>query len=167
MNKFFFLRFFLLINLFLFQSIHLFAQDEFDSIDQLYDFIEKGEYILDIDRVSAPRFPNTIMFNPSGEVEVNDSIVTGRVPFFGRLYSVPVGSPNNGIEIKDKMFGLKISKKKKYVLSTFSVRSNSEIFRFSINFYTNGRFMLILSSTHRENNTYEGYYKELNIKTED
>lgn len=132
------------------------TRNEFQSIKKL---VESNQFEIHIDRVYPQNGFDVSQFNPQGEIIISDSIAEGRLPFFGRAYSLPYDG-KGGIEFKAPMksHSIKITdkKKKKLVTYRFSVPGQNDLFQFSIDVTTNGYCSISLVSQNRSHINYSG-----------
>lgn len=146
----------------LFAIAPLFGQSKEVGLDSLYQRLQNENYRIDINRVMSATIPNTERFNPSGFVEVKDSVGKGELPFFGKAYQIGYGD-RSGISFDGPIEKMKIEKKKKRVEVRFDVKSGAENYRLFIQFYPGGNASIRLTSNQREGSSYEGSYKFLTM----
>lgn len=95
-----------------------------------------------------------------GQIFFLDTIATGRLPFFGRAYSVPYGE-GGGVEfekakIYDESFKVIKKRKKNYIEYKFNVRNRNDVFNFYIEVYANGKCSVNVTSNNRASISYGG-----------
>lgn len=95
-----------------------------------------------------------------GQIFFLDTIATGRLPFFGRAYSVPYGE-GGGIElekakIENESFKVIKKRKKQYIEYKFNARNRNDIFNFYIEVYANGKCTVNVTSNNRASIAYGG-----------
>lgn len=89
-----------------------------------------------------------------------DTIATGKLPFFGRAYSVPYGE-GGGIEFEEaKLLNESIKviqkRKKQFIMYSFQVRNRNDIFSFYVEIYSNGHCSVKVNSNKRASISYSG-----------
>lgn len=95
-----------------------------------------------------------------GEIFLMDTIATGKLPFFGRAYSVPYGE-GGGIEFEEAKLlneSLKViqKRKKQFIMYSFQVRNRNDIFSFYVEIYSNGHCSVKVNSNKRASISYSG-----------
>ncbi len=95
-----------------------------------------------------------------GQIFFLDTVATGRLPFFGRAYSVPYGE-GGGVEfekakINNESFKVINKRKKHYVEYKFNVRNSNDVFNFYIEVYSNGKCTVNVTSNNRASISYGG-----------
>lgn len=98
--------------------------------------------------------------NNEGQIFFMDTVATGRLPFFGRAYSVPYGE-GGGVEfqkakINDQSFKIVNKRKKQYVEYKFSVRNRNDVFTIHMEIYSNGNCTVNVTSNNRASISYAG-----------
>ena len=98
--------------------------------------------------------------NNRGEVMMMDTIATGRLPFFGRAYSIPYGE-GGGIEfekakIQRESLSIVNRKKKQYVEYKFSIPGRNDRFDFYMEIYPGGNCTVKVNSNNRASIAYGG-----------
>lgn len=154
---------FWVVLMFVMNCFVLVAQDEKAQMDSLFERLRANEWRIDVDRVSSASAPNTERFNPRGFMEMNDSIVKGDLPFFGKAYNVPYGD-KDGVMFDGKAEGVKLEQKKKSVNMRFEVNGKGDRYRFYITFFAGGQVQIQMNSNQREAATYSGSYSFFNDK---
>lgn len=141
------------------------AQTKAPTVNEVLQIVENNKYRIEIDRVYSASVPNTLRFNPSGFIEVNDSLTKVNLPFFGKVYSAPYGDNNGGIKFESVMLDKKIDTNKNRVLLRFKANSKNENFDFLIEFFPGNRAAIRVNSTKRESISYDGTYEALPVKS--
>ena len=95
-----------------------------------------------------------------GQIFFLDTVATGRLPFFGRAYSVEYGK-GGGIEFekaKIEKESLKVinKRKKHYIEYKFNVRNHNDVFNFHVEVYGNGKCSVNVTSNNRASISYAG-----------
>ena len=95
-----------------------------------------------------------------GEIFFLDTVATGKLPFFGRAYSVPYGE-GGGIEfdkaqINQESLNVVKKRKKQYVEYRFTVRNRNDVFTIYVEAYSNGRCNVKVNSNNRASISYDG-----------
>ncbi len=121
--------------------------------------IESNRFKVVIDRVYPQNGMDMTRFNPRGEIVVDDTLVKGNLPFFGRAYSLPYGE-GGGIEFEgpmiEKTVKIKQRKKNKMILYHFSVRGQNDVYQISIDIAAGGNCSVDVSSNNRTHIAYTG-----------
>ncbi|MEG2181250.1 MAG: DUF4251 domain-containing protein [Bacteroidales bacterium] len=141
----------------------VFGKEKGDLLDSLYNQAKSEAYRIEVTRVMSASVPNTDRFNPSGFMEVNDSLVQARLPFFGKAYSSRYGE-DAGINIEGTAENMKIERKKKQVDIRFDIRDKNERYQVFIQLFPGGNASVRLNSNQREAISYYGTYKFFNAK---
>ena len=95
-----------------------------------------------------------------GEIVMLDSVAVGRLPFFGRGYTLPYGG-DGGIEFnRDKITGRSVKvvnkRKKQYLEYKFSVPVRNDTFNIYMEIYANGTCTMNVTSNNRASISYSG-----------
>ncbi|MDR0766340.1 MAG: DUF4251 domain-containing protein [Odoribacteraceae bacterium] len=100
-----------------------------------------------------------------GELLFQDSVVTGRLPFFGRGYTLPYGE-GGGFEFSRSRLDkttVKIVKKRRQQLARLScsTRAGNDVISLTLDVYENGRCTLHVNSNNRASISYGGFVEAL------
>lgn len=121
--------------------------------------IESKKFKIEINRVFPTNGQDVSRFSPRGEIIVKDTIAQGRLPFFGRAYSLPYGE-DGGIEfdnrIKDEKIKFVEKKKKKSIIYTFTVASRNDQYQFTIEAAGSDACTVSMNSNNRTHISYSG-----------
>lgn len=132
------------------------SHEDFMRMEQL---IKSNKFQIDITRVISNRGFDTNRFTISGTINVNDTIYTGHLPFFGRAYRLNPGS-DAGITFDGK--ATKFShetietRRKATIIYRFSIPSRDDLLHFYIEVQGNGSCSITLTSNNRETISYLG-----------
>jgi hypothetical protein len=92
------------------------------------------------------------------DVVVNKDVVVSQLPYFGRAYSAPIGSTDNGIQFTSKDFEYMVTPKKKGgwdIVIKFKDTQDAKQMQFSI--FDNGSASLQVLSNNRQPISFNGY----------
>lgn len=121
--------------------------------------IESGQFHIEIDRVYPQSGHDVSRFNPSGYITITDTLAKGRLPFFGRAYSLPYGE-GGGIEfdgpVRDRKMQIKQKRKTHFILYAFTVSGKNDIYEISLNIGPEGECTVNLISNNRTQISYSG-----------
>lgn len=133
------------------------------QFNRVKTLMESNRFQVKIDRVHPASGGDLTQFNPDGTITLNDSVATGKLPFFGRAYSLPYGS-SGGIEfddfVKERTIKVVEKKRKKILLYQFTVAGESDIYRISIETASNAACSVNVNSNNRTHISYSGTVEE-------
>ncbi|MEG1586513.1 MAG: DUF4251 domain-containing protein [Bacteroidales bacterium] len=138
-------------------------KDKAAELDSIFQRVKTEDVRIEIDRVISASVPNTTRFNPRGFLEIADSTAKGKLPFFGKAYSVPYGDAN-GVEFDGKMSRKLVEKKKKAIELRFDIQAKNENYQFFVQLFPGGNTSVRLNSNQRESISYDGDYTFFNSR---
>lgn len=132
---------------------------EAKAFQETQELIAGKSFQVEINRVYPQDGFDVSRFNPSGKITVQDSTAQGRLPFFGRAYSLPHGE-GGGIEFDNTMQKVTIKtiekRKKKTVIFSFSIRGENDTFQISIEASAGENCSINVTSNNRAQISYSG-----------
>lgn len=141
-----------------------------DSLQQqqfknMLSLVESNRFQIQIDRVYPMKGFDVTKFNPEGTICLNDSIAKGKLPFFGRAYSLSYSPGEGGIKFDNFVTERRIKaiekKKNSLIRYQFNVSGENDIYRFSMDIFPNGTCTISVNSNNRENISYSGKIEKL------
>lgn len=121
--------------------------------------VESNQFKITIDRVFPQSGMNVDRFNPRGEMTINDSIAQGKLPYFGRAYSLPYGE-SGGIEfdgpMTEKSVKIVEKKNKKMITYRFAIRGKNDTYQLTIDIFPGGNCSINVNSNNRNHISYSG-----------
>lgn len=138
-----------------------------EQFQHTLELIESRQFQIKIDRVYPQNGMDVTPFNPKGEITICNDMAEGKLPFFGRAYSLPYNG-NGNIEFKAPMQNQSLKttgkKKKKQITYRFSVPGQNDFFQFSIDIAPNRNCSVSLTSHNRAHISYSGTISPLSEK---
>lgn len=142
------------------------AEQQFKAVKSL---IESHQFQIHIDRAYPMSGSDLSRFNPEGTITVNNDTARGKLPYFGRAYSLPYGE-GGGIEfdgtVKEPQVRTIEKKKNKSVLYQFNVAGKNDIYRIAIEAFPGNTCNVNINSNNRANISYSGKISSLDEETE-
>lgn len=136
------------------------SQQQFREMTAL---VAGNRFEINIDRVYPLNGSDLSRFNPEGTITVADSTAKGKLPYFGRAYTLPYGG--GGLEfdaqVKEREIKTVEKKRRTFILYKFSVAGKDDTYRFSIDIFPNGTCTVNVSSNNRRNISYSGRIGEI------
>lgn len=131
---------------------------------ELQALIGTNRFQVTIDRVYPMNGADLTRFNPDGTITVTDSTAQGKLPYFGRAYTLPYGE-GGGIEfdgtIKERNVKTIEKKRKSSVLYQFNVAGQNDIYRITIEAFPGGTCSVSINSNNRRHISYSGKIENL------
>lgn len=131
-------------------------EQEFKDLQSL---IRSNRFQIAIDRVYPMNGADLTRFNPEGTITVTDTTAKGKLPYFGRAYTLPSGE-GGGIEFDNTIEKLQVKiiekKRKSSVLCQFNVAGQNDIYRIMIEAFPGGTCSVSINSNNRRNISYSG-----------
>lgn len=104
---------------------------------------------------------NISLNGSSYDVQVSPDSVIAYLPYYGRAFSAPMGTDDNGFKFKAKNFTYKTTKRKKggwdILITTKDIRDNV---RMVLSISENGYGTLSVNSNNKQSISYNGYLSE-------
>lgn len=134
----------------------------------LQDLIRSNHFQVTIDRVYPMNGADLTRFNPEGTITVTDSTAKGKLPYFGRAYTLPYGE-GGGIEfdglIKKREVKIIEKKRKSSILYQFHVAGQNDVYRITIQSFPGGTCSVSINSNNRRNISYSGKIESIPDQT--
>ncbi len=141
------------------QSQRTKAENPEEQFQRTRELVESRHFQNQNDRGYPQKGMDGTPFNPKGEIILCDSMAEGKLPFFGRAYSLPYNG-NGSIEFKAPIQNQSMKttgkKKKKRITYRFSVPGQNDFFQFSIDIAANRNCSVSLTSHNRAHISYSG-----------
>lgn len=130
----------------------------------LQTLMNSNRFQVTIDRVYPMNGADLTRFNPTGTITVTDSTAKGKLPYFGRAYTLSYGE-GGGIEFDNTIKGLQVKtiekKKKNSVFYQFNVDGKNDVYRITIEAFPGGTCSVGINSNNRRNISYSGKIENL------
>lgn len=130
----------------------------------LQALIRSNRFQVLIDRVYPMNGADLTRFNPEGTITVTDSTAQGKLPYFGRAYTLPYGE-GGGIEFDNAIQKLQVKtiekKRKSSVLYQFNVSGQNDVYRITIEAFPGGTCSVSINSNNRRTISYSGKIENL------
>lgn len=130
----------------------------------LKNLIQTNRFQVTIDRVYPLNGADLTRFNPEGTITVTDSTAKGKLPYFGRAYTLPYGE-GGGIEFDNTIKALQVKniekKRKSSVLYQFNVAGQNDVYRITVEAFPGGSCSVSINSNNRRNISYSGKIESL------
>lgn len=137
------------------------------QLQNMLALVQSNHFEVNMDRVYPPNGADLTRFNPEGSFTMKDSTAKGKLPYFGRAYSLTYGN-SGGIEFDNTITARKIKivekKKNAFVHYEFSVPGENDVYRFNISIFPNGSCNFSINSNNRANISYSGRIEALPSK---
>lgn len=136
-------------------------EQQFKDIQTL---VSTNRFQVTIDRVYPTNGADLTRFNPEGTITVNDNTAKGKLPYFGRAYTLPYGE-GGGIEFDNTLKELQVKtvekKRKSSVIYQFSINGQNDVYRITIEAFPGGTCSVNINSNNRRNISYSGKIESL------
>jgi hypothetical protein len=131
------------------------------DLDKIESLIGSGNYEFTI-RSASPSGGRTIQITSYYSMKAVEGRYEANLPYFGRAYSAGYGE-NGGIEFNDRPQDLQITRneKKKRVSVKFSVNSDNDLYKVSLDIGSSGYGNMTVYSEKRQSISYYGIAGEL------
>lgn len=130
----------------------------------LQTLVRSNHFQVAIDRVYPMNGADLTRFNPEGTITVTDSIARGKLPYFGRAYTLPYGE-GGGIEFDNAIQKLQVKtiekKRKSSVLYQFNASGQNDVYRVTIEAFPGGTCSVSINSNNRRTISYSGRIENL------
>lgn len=128
----------------------------FTSSEGLFAFLEKGDWIFDLERVTGPTVPSS--FNAYGyTVKVSEGQLTCHLPFFGRAYRADYAGKNPmDFTAPIEVYSTEPGRKDGVEVYIEAVNEQRNRVRFTCNVFPSGTMYIIMMSSDTESISYIG-----------
>lgn len=125
------------------------------------EMINNQSFIFVAERMNPLRGRSRIL-NSRYDVRVNNDSLVSYLPYFGRAYSAPIDPTNVGTQFTSTKFTwqVKADKNNRWQVS-LTPKDAPSIQELSFTIFDNGRASLSISSTSKDQISYEGYLKKI------
>lgn len=118
--------------------------------------VENRNYTFMAER-ALPMGGKSININYNYSLKVSNDTITAYLPYFGRAYTAPLSSEDNGIKFTSTDFEYSTSDKKKGMWNVqIKTNDNQKRFQLSLSISENGDATLNVQDTHKQSITFYG-----------
>lgn len=129
------------------------------EISDVKNWIEAQNYIF-VPQTVLPAGGGSRQLNPEYSVKISKEAVISDLPYFGRVYSAPLGKNDGGIKFTSNKFDYskKVRRKGGWDIM-IKPKDASEVQQLSFTISENGNASLRVISSNRQSIAYNGYIK--------